>query len=152
MEVDGVSLTVGGAAVSALAGVAGAYIKAKFGKTEIPQPMKTELTHMPLPVTGDISMRKDQKYVSTGEFNERMKKVDSDIAAVRNDVSILRSDITNSNRAVIEKLDEIDKRSEDRAIALNRRMDPLIEKVAANSEAVDFIKKAAINSTVGGKK
>ena len=113
---------------------------------------KTEIGPTPLPVTGAIDMRKDQKYVSTGEFNERMKKVDGDIAAVRNDVSMLRSDINNSNRAVIDKLDEIDKRSEDRAIALNRRMDPIIEKVAANSEAVDFIKKAAINSSVGGKK
>ena len=82
----------------------------------------------------------------------RRSLADGDIAAVRNDVSMLRSDITNSYRAVIDKLDEIDKRSEDRAIALNRRMDPLIEKVAANSEAVDFIKKAAINATVGGKK
>ena len=113
---------------------------------------KTEIAPDPLNVKGDINMRKDQKYVSAGEFNERMKKVDGDIAAVRNDVSMLRSDISNSNRAVIDKLDEIDKRSEDRAIALNRRMDPLIEKVAANSEAVDFIKKAAINSSVGGKK
>lgn len=99
-----------------------------------------------------INVNKLDKYVSRGEFNQRMERVDRDVAGLRNDVSMLRSDITNSNRAVIDKLDEIDKRSEDRAIALNRRMDPLIEKVAANSEAVDFIKKAAINSTVGGKK
>ena len=99
-----------------------------------------------------INVNKLDKYVSRGEFNQRMERVDRDVAGLRNDVSMLRSDITNSNRAVIDKLDEIDKRSEDRAIALNRRMDPLIEKVAANSEAVDFIKKAAINSSVGGKK
>ena len=99
-----------------------------------------------------INVNKLDKYVSRGEFNQRMERVDRDVAGLRNDVSMLRSDITNSNRAVIDKLDEIDKRSEDRAIALNRRMDPIIEKVAANSEAVDFIKKAAINSTVGGKK
>ena len=35
---------------------------------------------------------------------------------------------------------------------LHRRLDPIVAQVAANSEAVDFIKKAAINSTVGGKK
>lgn len=99
-----------------------------------------------------INVNKLDKYVSRGEFNQRMERVDRDVAGLRNDVSMLRSDITNSNRAVIDKLDEIDKRSEDRAIALNRRIDPIIEKVAANSEAVDFIKKAAINSTVGGKK
>lgn len=99
-----------------------------------------------------INVNKLDKYVSRGEFNQRMEKVDGDIAGVRSEVSALRSDITNSNRAVIDKLDELDKRSEDRAIALNRRIDPIIEKVAANSEAVDFIKKAAINATVGGKK
>lgn len=99
-----------------------------------------------------INVNKLDKYVSRGEFNQRMEKVDGDIAGVRSEVSALRSDITNSNRAVIDKLDELDKRSEDRAIALNRRIDPIIEKVAANSEAVDFIKKAAINSTVGGKR
>ena len=145
MEVsDGLTLTLGGTTLALVAKEIFAWLRSRNQKTEIAQD--------PLNVKGDINMRRDQKYVSTGEFNERMKKVDGDIAAVRNDVSMLRSDITNSNRAVIDKLDEIDKRSEDRAIALNRRMDPIIEKVAANSEAVDFIKKAAINSTVGGKK
>ena len=144
MEVDGVNLAIGGGAVTAIAGVLGAWIKARFGRTAV-EPN-------PLPVTGEIQTRRDSKYVTAGEFNERMRKVDGDIAGVRAEVSSLRSDITASNRTVIAKLDEIDKRSEDRAIALNRRMDPLIEKVAANSEAVDFIKKAAIDATVGGKK
>lgn len=144
MEVDGVNLAIGGGAVTAIAGVLGAWIKARFGRTTV-EPN-------PLPVTGEIQTRRDSKYVTAGEFNERMRKVDGDIAGVRAEVSSLRSDITASNRTVIAKLDEIDKRSEDRAIALNRRMDPLIEKVAANSEAVDFIKKAAIDATVGGKK
>ena len=141
---DGITIALGATTTGLVVKEVLAWLRSRHQKTEIDP--------TPLPVTGAINMRKDQKYVSTGEFNERMKKVDGDIAAVRNDVSMLRSDINNSNRAVIDKLDEIDKRSEDRAIALNRRMDPLIEKVAANSEAVDFIKKAAINSSVGGKK
>ena len=141
---DGITIALGATTTGLVVKEVLAWLRSRHQKTEIDP--------TPLPVTGDINMRRDQKYVSTGEFNERMKKVDGDIAAVRNDVSMLRSDINISNRAVIDKLDEIDKRSEDRAIALNRRMDPIIEKVAANSEAVDFIKKAAINSTVGGKK
>ena len=141
---DGITIALGATTTGLVVKEVLAWLRSRHQKTEIDP--------TPLPVKGDINMRRDQKYVSTGEFNERMKKVDGDIAAVRNDVSMLRSDINNSNRAVIDKLDEIDKRSEDRAIALNRRMDPLIEKVAANSEAVDFIKKAAINSTIGGKK
>ena len=41
MEVDGINLAVGGGAVSAIAGLAGAWIKAKFGKTTVPQPLET---------------------------------------------------------------------------------------------------------------
>ena len=41
MEVDGINLAVGGGAVSAIAGIAGAWIKAKFGKTTVPQPLET---------------------------------------------------------------------------------------------------------------
>ena len=57
-----------------------------------------------------INVNKLDKYVSRGEFNQRMEKVDGDIAGVRSEVSALRSDITNSNRAVIDNLDELDKR------------------------------------------
>ena len=60
--------------------------------------------------------------------------------------------IETSTRTIINKLDEIDTRAETRSENLHRRLDPIVAQVAANSEAVDFIKKAAINSTVGGKK
>lgn len=126
MEVDGISLTVGGAAVSALAGVAGAFIKAKFGKTQIPQPMETQQVG---------------PFVTCGECKQHRaaigKRIDS---------------IETSTRTIINKLDEIDTRAETRSENLHRRLDPIVTQVAANSEAVDFIKKAAINSTVGGKK
>lgn len=35
MQVDGVSLTIGGTAVAALASVATAWIKARFGRTKV---------------------------------------------------------------------------------------------------------------------
>jgi hypothetical protein len=34
----------------------------------------------------------------------------------------------------------------------HRRLDPFIEKVAANSEAIDNLKQLAFNATMGGKK
>ena len=107
---------------------------------------KTEITPDPLHIT------KAPKFVTAGEFNERMKKVDSEFTSVRGEIKDLRADISTGNRAVLQKLDEIDKRSENRAISLNRRIDPMIEKVAANSEAVDFMKAAAIKASVGGRK
>ena len=126
MEVDGISLTVGGAAVSALAGVAGAYIKAKFGKTNIPQPMETQQVG---------------PFVTCGECKQHRAAIGKRIDTIE-----------QSTRTIINKLDEIDTRAETRSENLHRRLDPIVAQVAANSEAVDFIKKAAINSTVGGKK
>jgi len=126
MEVDGVSLTMGGAAVTAIAGVAGAYIKAKFGKTQIPQPMETQQVG---------------PYVTCGECKQHRAAIGKRIDTIE-----------QSTRTIINKLDEIDTRAETRSENLHRRLDPIVAQVAANSEAVDFIKKAAINSTVGGKK
>ena len=126
MEVDGISLTMGGAAVSALAGVAGAYIKAKFGKTQIPQPMETQQIG---------------PFVTCGECKQHRAAIGKRIDTVE-----------QSTRTILRKLDEIDTRAETRSENLHRRLDPIVAQVAANSEAVDFIKKAAINSTVGGKK
>ena len=102
-------------------------------------------------VEGEVHTAPRVKYVSAGEFNERMKKVDGDIAAVRGEVSALRSDITTGNLAVINKLDEIDKRSEGRSAALYRRIDPIVEKTAANNEAVFFLKQTLFHPKPGDK-
>ena len=155
MEVDGVSLTMGGAAVTAIAGVVGAYIKAKFGKTHIPQPMETQQVG-PFVTCGECKQHRAAIGKRIDTVDERIKNVDCDIAAVRNDVSMLRSDINNSNRAVIDKLDEIDKRSEDRAKELYRRIDPLADKTAENAATVAIVKEVFVDTvksaTTGGKK
>ena len=126
MEVDGVNLAIGGGAVTAIAGVVGAYIKAKFGKTQIPQPMETQQVG---------------PFVTCGECKQHRAAIGKRIDTIE-----------QSTRTIINKLDEIDTRAETRSENLHRRLDPIVAQVAANSEAVDFIKKAAINSTVGGKK
>ena len=126
MEVDGSSLTMGTAAILAIGGVAGAFIKAKWGKTNIPQPMETQQVG---------------PFVTCGECKQHRAAIGKRIDTIE-----------QSTRTIINKLDEIDTRAETRSENLHRRLDPIVAQVAANSEAVDFIKKAAINSTVGGKK
>lgn len=130
MEVDGVSLTMGGAAVTALAGVAGAYIKAKFGKTQIPQPMETSQVG---------------PFVTCGECKQHRAAIGKRIDTIE-----------TSTRTIINKLDEIDTRAEQRSENLHRRLDPIIEKVAANSAKVDMmdavIRDAAKAAAVGGMK
>ena len=63
--------------------------------------------------------------------------------------------IETSTRTIINKLDEIDTRAEQRSENLHRRLDPIIEKVAANSAKVDMIentvREAAKAATIGGK-
>ena len=130
MEVDGISLTVGGAAVSALAGVVGAYIKAKFGKTQIPQPMETQQVG---------------PFVTCGECKQHRAAIGKRIDTIE-----------TSTRTIINKLDEIDTRAEQRSENLHRRLDPIIEKVAANSakiETFEFtVREAAKAATIGGTK
>ena len=140
---DGITIALGATTTGLVVKEVLAWLRSRHQKTEIDP--------TPLPVTGDINMRKDQKYVSTEEFNERMKKVDGDIAAVRNDVSMLRSDILSSNTAVLAKLDANDQRSEERAQKTHARLDPFINEMGAVRGKMDIIEKAAL-SAMGGKK
>ena len=130
MEVDGVNLAIGGTAVTAIAGVVGAYIKAKFGKTHIPQPMETSQVG---------------PFVTCGECKQHR-------AAIGKRIDTIES----STRTIINKLDEIDTRAEQRSENLHRRLDPIIEKVAANSAKVEMmdavIRDAAKAANIGGKK
>lgn len=130
MKVDGVNLAIGGTAVMAIAGVVGAYIKAKFGKTQIPQPMETTQVG-PFVTCNDC--KQHRAAIS--------KRIDT---------------IETSTRTIINKLDEIDTRAEQRSENLHRRLDPIIEKVAANSAKVEMmdavIRDAAKAAAVGGKK
>ena len=130
MEVDGINLAVGGGAVTAIAGVVGAWIKAKFGKTQIPQPMETQQVG---------------PFVTCGECKQHRAAIGKRIDTIE-----------TSTRTIINKLDEIDTRAEQRSENLHRRLDPIIEKVAINSTKVDMmdatIREAAKAATVGGKK
>ena len=130
MEVDGINLAISGGAVTAIAGVAGAWIKAKFGKTNIPQPMETSQVG---------------PFVSCGECKQHRAAIGKRLDTVE-----------SSTRTIINKLDEIDTRAEQRSENLHRRLDPIIEKVASNSAKVDMmegvIRNAANAATVGGKR
>ena len=130
MEVDGINLAVGGGAVTAIAGVVGAWIKAKFGKTQIPQPMETQQVG---------------PFVTCGECKQHRAAIGKRIDTIE-----------TSTRTIINKLDEIDTRAEQRSENLHRRLDPIIEKVATNSAKVEMmdaaIRDAAKQATVGGKK
>lgn len=131
MEVDGVSLTMGGAAVSAIAGLAGAWVKARYGKTEV--------TPTPLPVD------EQDKYITRGECKRLMCAHDTQIAE-------LRSDVKTGNVNILHKLEAMDRKSEERAIAAHNRIEPLVKELAKNIGQVELIKESFIESTIGGRK
>ena len=126
MEVDGINLAVGGGAVSAIAGIAGAWIKAKFGKTTVPQPLET---------------REEPRFVTCDQCAEHRKAINARI-----------DDIGPALGRVFKKLDENDKRAEERAQATHRRLDPFIQEIGAVRGKIEIIEKAATNATIGGKK
>ena len=126
MEVDGINLAVGGGAVSAIAGIAGAWIKAKFGKTTVPQPLET---------------REEPRFVTCDQCAEHRKAINARI-----------DDVGPALGRVFKKLDENDKRAEERSIQTHRRLDPLVEEIGRLRGKVEIVEKAAVNSTIGGKK
>ena len=126
MEVDGINLAVGGGAVSALAGLAGAWIKAKFGKTTVPQPLET---------------REEPRFVTCEQCAEHRAAINARI-----------DDIGPALGRVFKKLDENDKKAEKRTQDTHRRLDPFIEEFGAVRGKVELIEKAAMNATMGGKK
>ena len=80
MEIDGLNLAMGGSAVTAIAGIAGAWIKAKFGKTTVPQPLET---------------REEPRFVTCDQCAEHRKAINARI-----------DDIGPALGRVFKKLDE----------------------------------------------
>ena len=126
MEVDGISLAIGGGTVSALAGIAGAWIKARYGKTTVPQPLETS---------------EKPRFVTCDQCAEHRKAISARI-----------DDIGPALGRVFKKLDENDKKAEERSLQTHRRLDPLVEELGRLRGKVEIIESAAIKSTIGGKK
>lgn len=130
---DGLSLTLGGTTLALVAKEIFAWLRARRQRTEI--------TPNPLNVTNE----KKPTFVTVGEFNTRLGKVEDDIKD-------LRDDIQSSNAAVLAKLDENDRRSEERALKTHQRLDPFIREVGAMHGKMEIVEKAALSATMGGKK
>lgn len=111
MEVDGVNLAISSAAVTALAGLAGAWIKARYGRT------KVEPT--PLPV--DVA----DKFVTCEQC-----KAHREALAKRVDAQL------ELFSKVSDKLDLIEAHNEDRAKRMHDRLDPVIRSSASTAEVL----------------
>lgn len=124
METTGIAISSG--VVGAICGVVAAWIKARYGKTHIPQPLNT--THV-------------GPFVTVGECKQHRCAIGE---RIRTEHEMLQN--------IMDKLDENDRRDEERAKSTHARIDPLIEKIGSLMGKIEYIEKAAHAATVGGKK
>lgn len=92
-------------------------------------------------VEGDVRTAERPQYVTCEQCRQHRDAIQKRI-----------DDIGPALGRVFKKLDENDKRAEERSIQTHRRLDPLVEEIGRLRGKVEFVEKAAINSTMGGKK
>ena len=96
MEVDGINLVMGGTAVTTLAGLAGAWIRARYGRTKVePDP---------------LNFRRVPEYVTRTEFEKHVEDNEKDHENLfgrlnRNDMAT--SEINGKLTSIIDDLRQI---------------------------------------------
>ena len=118
-----IGVAIGSSAVTTICGVIGLWIKARFSKTKIEN--------------DPLNVDKQDKFVTRGEC--------------KNYRCAMQKQIDNVGPAlnrIFKKLNENDRKSEERSIQLHRRLDPIAEKTAAHQAEIALIKECF----VGGKK
>ena len=124
METTGIAISSG--VVGAICGLVSAWIKARCGKTHIPQPLNTTSVG---------------PYVTVGECKQHRCAIGE---RIREEHDLLKE--------IVDTLKKNDERSEARAQATHQRIDPLIEEIGSVRGKIEYIEKAALAATVGGKK
>lgn len=138
MDAEGISIGIGsGVAIVALK-EAFSWLRAKYAKTEIPQPLRST-------IDGEVRTQKSPLYVTVGECNRRMCEHTSEIKN-------LRDEVIYGQKEIVSKLDELDQRSENRAIASNQRIDRVMERSAEMRGQVEATKDLVKSAFIGGKK
>ena len=92
-------------------------------------------------VEGDVHTAERPQYVTCEQCRQHRDAIQKRI-----------DDIGPALGRVFKKLDENDKRAEERSIQTHRRLDPLVEEIGRLRGKVEIVEKAAINATMGGKK
>lgn len=128
---DGLSLTLGATTVGLIVKEGLAWLRSRSQKTTI--------APTPLPV------EEADKFITRGECKRLMCAHDSQI-------SELRSDVKTGNVNILHKLEAMDRKSEERAIAAHSRIEPLVKELAKNIGQVELMKEGFLKAAVGGKK
>ena len=133
--IQGGGLVVSGALVAKAGDWFMAWLRARNQKTEI--------SPTPLPVEGEIA--KKQPFVTVGEFNRRMDETNARVTRIEGEIKA-------NNDRVMQKLDELDTRNEERSIKTHARLDPLVEEIGRLRGKMEYIENASVHAPMGGKK
>lgn len=60
--------------------------------------------------------------------------------------------VADGQQKILDKLDQMDDRSEQRAKETHARIDPLVKEIAKNIGQVELIRDSFLKATIGGKK
>ena len=126
MDDGGISvtgLTIGGAALTTLGGLVGAWLKARHSRTEItPQP---------------LVVREAPAYVRCEDCIRRHAEVDKRHGDLEQEVRADRRALHDSLGAIRSAIVEGDRKAEERSRNLHKRIDPLVTAVAQASTSID---------------
>ena len=123
MDENTTGLVVSASALSSICTLAGVWIKARFSRTKIEN--------------DPLNIQKQDKFVTRGEcgnYRCAMQKQIDNVGPALN--------------RIFKKLNDNDRKSDERSNQIHRRLDPIIEKTAANGAEIEIIKE----NFLGGKK
>ena len=124
---DGSTIVLGSTTVALLLKEGFAWLRSRNQKTTItPDP---------------LNVSKTKEYVTVGECKTKMCELGARIDRV-----------DAGQQKILDKLDEMDTRSEDRAKETHARIDPLVKEISKNIGQVELIKESFLKSTIGGRK
>lgn len=123
---DGISitgLTIGGAALTTIGGLVGAYLKARHGRTEItPQPLE---------------VRESERYVRCEDCIRRHAEVDKRHGDLEQEVRADRRALSEQLSGIRAAIVEGDRKAEERSRNLHKRIDPLVGAIAQAGASID---------------
>ena len=126
MDDGGISvtgLTIGGAALTTLGGLVGAWLKARHGRTEItPQPLE---------------VREAPAYVRCEDCIRRHAEVDKRHGELEQEVRADRHALHDSLGAIRAAIVEGDRKAEERSRNLHKRIDPLVGAIGAATHSIE---------------
>ena len=127
METDGITIALGATTVGLLIRETYRYIIARNQRTQV--------------ANDPLNVRRVDKFVTEHECKQHRCAM---AERIRTEHEMLQN--------IMDKLDENDRRDEERAKSTHARIDPLIEEIGSIRGKMEIFEKAAINATMGGKK